>query len=129
MLSNKKPTYEELINRINALELEKIKLESDSKQDYKRLFDEATTSIWNEDFTQVFEKIAELRKLNIPNIKIYLDQNPELLFSLISKLKINSVNKATLNLFKAESDQEFLNNIQSTFGKGADQVFLNLIES
>ncbi|WP_051554725.1 PAS domain-containing protein [Maribacter antarcticus] len=124
MKSIKKPTYQELEERINQLQSE-IKID----QDYKRLFDNATISIWNEDFTLIFEQIDKLRKLDIPNIKIYLKKNPKVLFSFIGKLKINSVNKATLQLFGAKSDEEFLNNIQITFGDGADKVFLSLIES
>jgi signal transduction histidine kinase/ActR/RegA family two-component response regulator len=124
MKSTKKPTYQELEQRINKLQ-SKIKI----YQDYKRLFDNAKISIWNEDFTLIFEQIDKLRKLDIPNIKIYLEENPEVLYLLIGKLKINSVNKATLQLFGAKSAEEFLNNIQITFGDGADKVLLGLIES
>tara|TARA_R110000751_G_scaffold301415_5_gene413834 strand:+ start:35606 stop:38041 length:2436 start_codon:yes stop_codon:yes gene_type:complete len=124
MKSNEKPTYKELEHRINELQSQ-IK----TKQDYKRLFENASISIWNEDLSLVFEQIEELRKLDIPNFKIYLENNPEMLGSLIRKLKINSVNKATLKLFKAGSDQEFLSNLQSTFGEGANQVFIALLEA
>ncbi|MGL1887158.1 MAG: PAS domain S-box protein [Reichenbachiella sp.] len=112
--------------------LAKEKLEDKNliiKEDYRRLFDNATISIWNEDFTLVFEQIDELRKLDIPDIKIYLEENPEVVFSLLQKLKINSVNNATLKLFKAASDQDFLDNIQVTFGEGAYEVWRDLIES
>lgn len=96
---------------------------------YRELFDNATVSIWNEDFTLVFKKIKKLKKLTIPNIKTYLEQNPEILFSLLEKVKVNKVNKATLKLFKANSSEEFFENIHSTFGEGADQVFIGLIEA
>ena len=99
------------------------------KNNYRSLFDNATISIWNEDFTQVFKEIEKLRKLNIPNIKIYLEQNPEVLLSLLSKVIVNSVNKATLKLFKAKSNKDFFNNIHNTFGEDADKVFIKLIES
>ncbi len=99
------------------------------KNNYRSLFDNATISIWNEDLTQVFKEIEELRKLNIPDIKIYLEQNPKVLLSLTSKVIVNSVNKATLKLYKAKSNQDFLNNIEATFGKDADKVFIKLIES
>lgn len=132
MKYNIKPIYQGLVKRIRELQSGK-KLNKGKhliiKEDYRKLFDNATISIWNEDFTLVFEQLDELRKLNIPNIKIYLEQNPEVLFSLLSKLKVNSVNKATLKLFRADSNQEFLNNIHNTFGEGADKVFANLIES
>ncbi|ARV15969.1 hypothetical protein BTO07_12800 [Polaribacter sp. SA4-12] len=99
------------------------------KNSYRSLFDNATISIWNEDFTLVFKEIEELRKLDIPNIKIYLEENPEVLSSLISKVVVNSVNKATLKLFKAKNSEDFFNNIDTTFGEGADKVFIKLIES
>ena len=111
---------------------ERKKIEEENsriKDNYRRLFDNATISIWNEDFSLVFEQIDEIRKLDIPNIKIYLEHNPSVLFSIIEKIKVNNVNSATLKLFKAKSSEEFLDNIQDTFGKGADKVFTNLIES
>ena len=134
MKSNIKSIYQGLVKRISELQSEKNLKKNDGKdlivkEDYRKLFDNAAISIWNEDFTLVFEQIDELRKLDIPNFKIYLEQNPEVLYSLLSKLKVNNVNKATLKLFKAESSEELLNNIRSTFGEGADKVFVNLIES
>ena len=99
------------------------------QDNYVRLFDNATVSIWNEDFSLVFDLIDELRKLNISNITLYLEQHPEILFKLLESLKVNKVNKATLKLFKAKSNEEFLNKITETFAEGADKVFGKLIES
>jgi PAS domain S-box-containing protein len=99
------------------------------KENFKELFENATISIWNEDLTLVFEQIDELRKLNIPNFKVYLENNPDVLFSLRQNVKVNNVNNATLNLFKAKSKQDFFKNIHTTFGDGAEKVFVNLLES
>ncbi len=99
------------------------------QDNYVRLFDNATVSIWNEDFSLVFDLIDELRKLNISNITLYLEQHQEILFKLLESLKVNKVNKATLKLFKAKSNEEFLNKITETFAEGADKVFGKLIES
>ncbi|WP_339659629.1 PAS domain-containing protein [uncultured Polaribacter sp.] len=98
-------------------------------EEYKELFENVTISIWNEDLSLVFEEIEVLKKRNIPNIKTYLENNPEVLFSLIEKVKVNSVNQATLKLFKAKSRKHFFNNIQTTFGEGAEKVFMILIEA
>ena len=99
------------------------------QENYIRLFDNASVSIWNEDFSMVFDKIDELKKLNIPDITKYLEEYPEVLFSLLENLKVNNVNKATLKLFKAKSNEEFLHNITETFAEGADKVFIKLIEA
>ena len=97
------------------------------QDNYKRLFDNATISIWNEDLSLVIKQIEKLKKLDIPDITIYLEEHPEVLFSLIEKIKVNKVNKATLKLFKAKSDKEFLSNISETFGKVTDKVFIKLM--
>ena len=94
---------------------------------YIELFENATVSIWNEDFTSVFKYLDNLKKQNITNIRGYLEKKPEVLSLIIKLLQINKVNKATLKLFEANSIEEFLNNIQLTFGEGADVVFRNLI--
>ncbi|AEE20411.1 PAS domain-containing protein [Dokdonia sp. 4H-3-7-5] len=117
---NKKSKFQELERQIEDLE-------SAREHDYKTLFDNSTISIWNEDFTLVFEELERLRTLNVSNIKKYLKKNPETLSTLLGKLKVNNVNGATLKLFKAENKEDFFNNIQNTFGKGASKVFTKLI--
>ena len=95
---------------------------------FRNLFDNASVSIWNGDFSLFFEQIEELRKLKISNIKVYLDQNPEVLLLLLEKLEVNKVNKATLKLFKVKNREEFIENIRLTFSSGSDKVFKKFIE-
>ena len=120
MTLDKKPTYQELEREIAVLK-------SEREQSYKTLFDNSTISIWNEDFTLVYKEIERIRTHKISDIREYLKENPDTLFLLLQSLKINSVNEATLKLFKASSKQDFLDNIQRTFGEGATKVFVNLI--
>ena len=111
---------------------ERKKIEEENlriQENYIRLFQNASVSIWNEDFSLIFDEVEELRKIEIPSITLYLEKYPEVLFSLLEKLKVNKVNKATLKLFKAKSNEDFLNNITETFGEGADKVFIKLIEA
>ncbi|WP_405604039.1 PAS domain-containing protein [Polaribacter sp. Asnod1-A03] len=112
----------------NITERKKIEEENQKiKNDYIKLFDNATISIWNEDLTLFYKEIDKLKKLNITDIHLYLEENPDVLFNLSNKVKINYVNKATLDLFEANNQQEFLQNIHLSFGKGAERVFLKLI--
>lgn len=98
-------------------------------EEYKVLFDNATISIWNEDFTEVFKQLEEFKKRGIKSIKKHLKQHPEVLFSIIEKIKVNSVNNATLKLFKAKNAEEFITKIDATFGEGADKVFRNFMNA
>ncbi|SDS48297.1 PAS domain S-box-containing protein [Polaribacter sp. KT25b] len=111
---------------------ERVQIEKENlriKNNFRRLFDNATISIWNEDLSQVFKEIEVLRRLDIPNIKLYLEAHPDITNSLLDKIKINSVNRATLKLFKAKSHQEFLNNFRDTLGIGSKKVFIRFIEA
>lgn len=113
------------ITQRKKIEEEHLKI----KKDYIRLFNNATISIWNEDLTLLYREIIKLKKLNLNNITVYLEQNPELIFKLINKIKVNYVNKATLKLFKADNEHEFFNNINVFFGDGAEKVFIKLVEA
>ena len=120
MMFDKKPTYEDLEKQIEALKFE-------NEQVYKKLYDNSTISIWNEDFTLVFEEIEKIKTLKIVDVNKYLNENPEVVFLLLEKLKINSVNQATLKIFRACSKEDFINNVHRTFGNGATEVFIKLI--
>ena len=111
---------------------ESKKIEEESlrlKDNYERLFDNATVSIWNEDFSYFLKEIEELKKTNISDINLYLEENSEVLFSLLEKIKVNKVNKATLKLFEAKNKEIFLNNVPETFGTGASKVFRDFVTS
>ncbi len=120
MMLDRKPTYEDLEKQIEALKFE-------NEHVYKKLYDNSTISIWNEDFTRVFEEIDKLKKLRIADLSRYLKDNPNVASLLLENLKINSVNQATLELFKAKSKEDFFNNLHKTFGQGAEMVFINLM--
>ncbi|AUC21779.1 hypothetical protein BTO15_06505 [Polaribacter sejongensis] len=97
---------------------------------YRNLFDNATISVWNVDLSAVTEQLEELKKLKISNFRVYLEQHPEVFFSILKKVVINKVNKATVKLFKANSEKEFLEeNMENTFGTGAHKVFAEFIIS
>ncbi len=111
-------------------ERKKIEEENLRIQDnYKRLFNNASISIWNEDLSQVFEMIDELRKSGVSDLKLHFEEKPETLFLFLEKLIVNKVNKATLKLFDAISNENFLNNFTETFGTDADKVFKKLMFS
>lgn len=119
------PVCVQSIQSLKDAELENLRIQDN----YKRLFNNATVSIWNEDFSAVIKEIDKLRKLNIQDITSYFKNHPEVVFKILKNLKVNKVNKATLELFKAKNNEEFLDNIESTFGAEADKVFGKLIEA
>jgi len=98
---------------------------SEQEYSFRMLFENSEISIWNEDFRDVIEAVEELRSNGITNIHQYLSDNIDLAYEIVSKVKVVDVNRATLRLFKAHSKEQFLADIDSTFGDNAIMVFID----
>jgi diguanylate cyclase (GGDEF)-like protein len=92
---------------------------------YQRLFETSEVCLLEEDFSEVFRKLEELKQKGVTNLKQYISQNPQLPWLLASLVRVVKVNQATLNLFCAGNPSEYLDNIGATFGSDAIHVFSN----
>lgn len=97
----------------------------ESEERYKRLFDNSVISCWDEDFTEVLKALNLLRQDGVTDLRKYLEENKELAWGMAAMVKVTRVNKATLNLFKAKSEEEFVGSIDKLFGPDAIDVFIS----
>lgn len=77
---------------------------------YKNIFDDFPTPLWLiniSEFEKEFPDLLKDKRLN----KI-IGANPELVPQILKKLKIENINKATLDLFKVDSINEFKENFE-----------------
>jgi len=98
---------------------------SASEKRFQRLFENSEVSLRNEDFSQVYNALKKLRQEGVEDLRAYLMENEQAVGELIGKVKVLNVNKATLDLFGAEDERALLENIQSSFGPGARDVFID----
>ncbi len=94
-----------------------------SESNFRHLFENAEVSIWNEDLSTVFEKLEQLRHEGVTNLRQYLNENQETVSDLAASVRVLHVNQATLKMFGATSQKDFIQKIQETFGPGALDVF------
>ncbi len=97
----------------------------ESEERYKNLFASAEVSIWNEDFSKVREALDQLRRDGVSDLRQHLGENEQLAWDLAAMVKVNNVNEATLKLFHAKSEEEFLNSIDKSFGPDAIDTFID----
>jgi len=97
----------------------------DSQMQYRNVFDNAEVSIWNEDFSQLVESLAELRVRGVTCLREFLEENIEEAWRLATLVKVVGVNKATLVLFEANTEEEFISSIDKVFGEGSIDVFID----
>ncbi len=97
----------------------------ESENQFRRLFETADVSIWNEDLSEVCSSLEQLRDQGITNLRKYLEENPKSAWEIAAKIKVIRVNEATLKLFGVKGENDFLFNVDKFFGPGAIETFID----
>lgn len=79
-----------------------------SEERFRNLFERVPVSLWEDDLSQVFAYLSELRESGVSDFRAYLDENPEFLLQCIAGTKILNVNQASLDMFEASSKTDLL---------------------
>lgn len=96
-----------------------------SENNFRQLFASVQISIWNEDFSVVYQKLERLREQGVKDLRSFLMQNVSVAWALTQSVKVTDVNPATLALFGAPSKDVFYQNMSRIFCEDAMQVFID----
>ncbi|WP_111707293.1 PAS domain S-box protein [Lutibacter citreus] len=94
---------------------------------YFTFFENAPVSLWIEDFSKAKLYIDSLIKDCKTDIKTYINNNPQVISKIVSLVSINEVNKITLKLYKAESKEQLLDNLNIVFTEKSNEGFSKLL--
>lgn len=97
---------------------ERRKIEAALRQSevrYKRLFNASPISIWEEDFSKIYSYIQSLNKQGVTNFEEYFEQNIDEVRLCASKVKVLDVNDTTVNMFKPNSKEDFIKDLNKIF--------------
>lgn len=111
-----------LTENITAQKKQEIAI-SHSENKYRNIFENADISIWEEDMSQLYSALENLRKEGITDLSKYLSDNQQKVREFSNLIRVVSVNTATLEMFEVNSELNFLNQIQTSFGADAIKVF------
>ena len=89
---------------------------SSSEARFRGLFEYAPLSIWEEDFSAVRQYIDERRSAGVVDFPAYFDAHPEAVAESAARVKIVDVNRATLEMYQAESKTELLAELSKVLG-------------
>ena len=104
-------TFNLLTHRLNK----KFSELSQSRQQYKELFDNAPISLWREDISEVRRRIDSLRGEGVSDFEKYWREHPGQVRKFAAMIKVKDVNNATLEMYKAENKDELLKGLPETF--------------
>lgn len=88
---------------------------SESQKRYKSLFEDSPTPMWEEDFSAVKIDIEKLKESGVNDFSIFFDNNPDIVKSLIKKVKVLDINKAVLKLHNAFNKEDIFNDLTIVF--------------
>jgi len=86
-----------------------------SRRHYRNLFKNSPISIWEEDLSSVVKYLEQLKNEGITDLLTYLYEKPDELKKCIRLIKTIDVNEATLEVYEAETKEDFI--------KGIDKIF------
>ena len=90
-----------------------------SEERFKRLFEDAPISLWEEDFSEVKKIIDQIKGEGIQDLNAYFNMHPDVLLKCIHKIRIININQSTLKYFQANTKQEIIENVDKIFLKEA----------
>ena len=96
-----------------------------SEERFRGLFENSLISVLNEDMSEVRTTLEKFRSDGVSDLRQYLESNKQAVRDIAAMVKVLHVNEATLKLFAAKTEDEFIYQIDETFGPSAINVFVD----
>ncbi len=90
---------------------------------FQTLFETAPISLWEEDFSGIQRLFAQIRQQGIESLEAYLEPHPDFGEACIRQMSILRVNRQTLAMFKAASQEELVASFDRVFRDGMRHHF------
>lgn len=127
-----KPTNErELRGTIEmALKNDRLKKQlQDSEARYRRIFNTASVSISELDFSRVKLYLDGLRQDGIDDLKSFLQLHPEVVNQLLDDVKVLNANEWNLQLFEASNLRTLMRSFKQNIRTQSIEIFRELLQS
>ncbi|MEJ2638434.1 MAG: PAS domain S-box protein, partial [Desulfosarcinaceae bacterium] len=88
---------------------------AENRDRYQRIFDTASVSLWEEDFTAAKAVIDDLKSQGVSDFEAYFNQHPEVVADVGRNIRVLDVNPRTLKLYGAKNKAELLGSLEKIF--------------
>jgi diguanylate cyclase (GGDEF)-like protein/PAS domain S-box-containing protein len=96
-----------------------------SQERYRDLFEHSPISLWEEDFSAVKLHLEALQEQGIKGFRLYLQSHPELVDECAALVANVEVNKAALELFRADRKEVLLANLADILMDESREIFID----
>ncbi|MCF8030759.1 MAG: EAL domain-containing protein, partial [Desulfohalobiaceae bacterium] len=125
--SENQRTFQVISRDITTLKEQEKQLK-DSEERFRQWFESSPISLWELDFSEIKKRIDEIKTRNVGDLDSYLRQRPELIWELAGMVSVLDVNQASLNLYRANSKEDFLGGITKIFSRESLEGFLQVLK-
>ncbi len=80
----------------------------ESEARYRRIFENAKVSLWENDFSDAFTAIQALKARSIPDLRSYLQAHPDFVWKCMGSIRVLDVNRETLRLYRAAGKEQLV---------------------
>jgi len=94
---------------------------------YNDVFHSSVVPIWIEDVAPLYQKFSELKKSGVTNLRQYLEEYPNEVGILASRIEVLEVNEATVKMYGAKSSQDFVGNLHRLLGTMEPETFITAL--
>lgn len=94
---------------------------------HSTLFETSDISQWVIDLSPMEKQLRLYQQANVAQIDTYLAEHPQDLIELRDAIRVNSVNKATLDLFRTERSSPFVQTLGGILAENATQLLREML--
>ena len=94
-----------------------------SRRRYQRIFETASVSIWEEDFTAVRAALDDLRAAGVRDFARYFAERPDEVERCMGLVRVVDINETTVRMFGAQDKRALLDSITTVYTAEARDVF------
>lgn len=98
-----------------------------SEERFRRIFQTATVSIFEEDFSEPFKAIRHLKRKGVKDFRTYFAEHDDFVKHCMTLVKIKDINDAGLRLYGAFAKKELCESIEKLMPPEALENFRNLL--
>jgi len=117
---------QQMVAELTTEVTERKQVEADlllNRAHYQTLFNESPAPLWEEEVSDLYVYLEELRENGISDFRAYFEKNPDEVAICAQKVNIKDVNKAVLKLYCAKDKEDLLANLEQVFTERSIEVF------
>jgi PAS domain S-box-containing protein len=100
-----------------------------SEERYRSLFEDNPAALWEEDFSEVKQILEALKEQGVTDFRAYLTAHMDLVAECALRVKVLDINRASMELFKAQNKEELITGFSQLFDAGDFLVFAEELTS